>query len=197
MQKIEIEPGAQLDPHSWVSNHADYLYVFAMKRTRDEELAKDLVQDTFLSALVKVDDFRGKSTERTWLTAILKNKIMDAYRKRASGLGENIGNSGYETDPDDFFDRESGHWKAEYQPMSIGMEDKGTLLNKELGQILESCLKKLPSLWFSVFAMKHVDGEDTEMICSELRVTSSNFWVIMHRAKVSLRACVQKYWGGL
>ena len=168
-----------------------------MKRISDEELAKDLVQDTFLAALAKVDHFQGNSTERTWLTAILKNKIMDAYRKKASGFGAHTTKAGYETDADDFFEPENGHWKTEYQPKLFGLEDCGLLLNKELGQILESCLRKLPAMWFSVFSMKHVDGEDTELICKELRVSSSNFWVIMHRAKVSLRACVEKHWGGL
>ena len=75
-----------LDPHQWVKAHADYLYAYAIKRINDTELARDLVQETFLAALEKVDKFEGKSSERTWLTAILKNKIIDVYRKKSSGL---------------------------------------------------------------------------------------------------------------
>ena len=74
----------QLDPHTWVKSHADYLYAYTIKRIADEEQAKDLVQETFLAALEKVDRFEGKSSERTWLTAILKNKIIDVYRKKSS-----------------------------------------------------------------------------------------------------------------
>jgi len=74
-----------LDPHNWVKAHADYLYSYTLSRINNEEQAKDLVQETFLAALEKVDRFEGKSTERTWLTAILKNKIIDIYRKKSSG----------------------------------------------------------------------------------------------------------------
>ena len=80
----------QLDPHTWVKSHADYLYAYTIKRISDDEQAKDLVQETFLAALEKVDKFEGKSSERTWLTAILKNKIIDVYRKKSSGLRTRI-----------------------------------------------------------------------------------------------------------
>ncbi|WP_246229552.1 RNA polymerase sigma factor [Mucilaginibacter humi] len=75
-----------LNPHKWVDNHADYLYAYAISRISDEEQARDLVQEVFLAALERAGKFEGKSTERTWLTAILKNKIVDVYRKRSSGL---------------------------------------------------------------------------------------------------------------
>ena len=73
-----------LNPHQWVDQHADYLFSLAIVRVNDEELAKDLVQETFLAALGRVKYFEGKSSERTWLTAILKNKIVDVYRKKSS-----------------------------------------------------------------------------------------------------------------
>ena len=69
-----------------MSEHADYLYAYAISRISDEEQARDLVQETFLAALEKVDKFEGKSSERTWLTAILRNKIIDVYRKKSSDL---------------------------------------------------------------------------------------------------------------
>ena len=75
-----------LNPRQWVAAHADYLYAYAITRINDEEQAKDLVQETFLAALEKVNNFEGKSSERTWLTAILRNKIIDVYRKKSSGL---------------------------------------------------------------------------------------------------------------
>jgi RNA polymerase sigma-70 factor (ECF subfamily) len=67
-------------------------------------------------------------------------------------------------------------------------------VSKEFEQILKKCLQKLPALWMSVFTMKHIDEESTETICSELKVSAGNFWVIIHRAKVNLRACLQKNW---
>ena len=72
------------DPITWVEKYADFLYRFGMSRLRDEEVARDLVQDTFLAALQQLDRFKANSSEKTWLSAILKNKIADFYRKQAS-----------------------------------------------------------------------------------------------------------------
>ena len=183
----------QLNPHQWVNAHADYLYAFAISRINDEEQARDLVQDTFLAALEKAENFEGKSSERTWLTAILKNKIIDVYRKKSSGL-KNIEIKVAKEEQEDFFDRDSGHWVFEHGPKEFGIEDKDHIINKEFEQILQKCLQKLPVLWKAVFTMKHIEEEPTDTICAELKVTSSNFWVIIHRAKLNLRACLQKNW---
>lgn len=183
----------QINPQDWVKAHADYLFSFAISRISDEELAKDLVQETFLAALQKAAAFEGKSSERTWLTAILKNKIIDVYRKRSSGL-QNIEVNKAEQEQNDFFEQDTGHWKQEYGPVAFGIEDTNHLENKELGQVMEKCMRKLPALWSAVFTMKHIEEQATEFICTELKVTASNFWVIIHRAKLNLRACLQKNW---
>jgi RNA polymerase sigma-70 factor (ECF subfamily) len=183
-----------LNPHTWVAQYADYLYLYAIVRINDEDTAKDLVQETFLAALERVDRFEGKSTERTWLTAILKNKIIDVYRKKSSGLAVASANKAAQQQ-DEFFEEDNGHWKAEYAPQPIAaMDEQDPLLKKEFNSILQMCLTKLPELWKSVFTMKHMDDAATEIICTELRVTQANFWVIIHRAKINLRACLQKNW---
>lgn len=183
-----------IDPHKWVSRYADYLYSYAAFRINGEELARDLVQETFLAALERKEKFEGRSTEKTWLTAILKNKIADIYRSRSTGLtkGVNAVNS-YDTEAD-FFDHNDGHWNDQHRPAEFGIEQPDALENKEFQSILDACMKKLPALWLSVFSMKHIDDETTGMICSELKLTSSNFWVIIHRTKVNLRSCLQKNW---
>jgi len=180
-----------LNPHQWVKAHADYLYAFAVKRISDTELARDLVQETFLAALEKVHNFQGKSSERTWLTAILKNKIIDVYRKKSSGFAKEVQHAEHEQQ--DFFEQD-GHWNPEYAPKSFGIEHVDPLINKEFNHILQKCLQKLPALWMAVFTMKHIDDEETTLICSELKVTPANFWVIIHRTKLNLRACLQKNW---
>lgn len=179
------------DPRHWVERYADQLYSYALSRLDDEEQARDLVQETFLAALEKVSQFQGSSSERTWLTAILKYKIIDVYRKRNSGLRTER----MEEEPElEFFEESNGHWKEAYSPRTIGIEGADPLANKELAAILKKCLFKLPALWLSVFSMKHMDDAATETICKELKVTPSNFWVIIHRAKLNLRACIQKSW---
>lgn len=180
------------DPLTWVEKYADYLYRFAISRLRDEEVARDLVQDTFLAGLQQLARFERNSSEKTWLTAILKNKITDFYRKQAAKGLKEVRQSEFEQV--DFFDAENGHWNVEYAPQSFGLETDNPLLIKELGNVLTGCLKKLPSLWFSVFSMKHMDDLASEKICLELKLTDANFWVIMHRTKLNLRACLQKHW---
>jgi RNA polymerase sigma-70 factor (TIGR02943 family) len=182
----------QLNPHQWVAAHADYLYAFAITRINDEELAKDLVQETFLAALEKAAYFEGKSSERTWLTAILKNKIIDVYRKKSSGL-KNIEARETEQEDNSFFE-DDGHWVAEHGPKEFGIEDKDHIINKEFELVMQRCMQKLPVLWKAVFTMKHIEDEATDTICTELKVSASNFWVIIHRAKLNLRACLQKNW---
>jgi RNA polymerase sigma-70 factor (TIGR02943 family) len=183
----------QLNPHQWVKAHADYLYAFAITRINDEEQARDLVQETFLAALEKTGSFEGRSSERTWLTAILKNKVIDIYRKKSSGLKTTTIKEA-EQEQADFFDADTGHWIKENGPKEFGIEDEDHIVNKEFEQILQKCMQKLPVLWKAVFTMKHIDEEPTDIICAELKVTSSNFWVIIHRAKLNLRACLQKNW---
>jgi RNA polymerase sigma-70 factor (ECF subfamily) len=179
-----IEAGV-INPREWVSSHADYLYDFALSRVNDEELARDLVQETFLAALERLDRFEGRSSERTWLTAILKNKVMDVYRKRSSRPNaERI----------EFFEQDNGHWKEEYAPRAFGIEQQDPLSAKEFEQVLSQCLQKLPAVWLSVFMSKHIDEMKTVIICEQLKITTANFWVIIHRAKVNLRACLQKNW---
>ncbi len=181
-----------LNPHQWVYTHADYLYAYAIRRINDDEKAKDLVQETFLAALERADKFEGRSSERTWLTAILKNKIVDVYRKKTALPMSDLINA--EKEQHDFFDQNDGHWNKEYAPQPFGIESADPLHNKEFNEIFKRCMEKLPALWMSIFTMKHLDDESTEKICLDLKVTAANFWVIIHRAKLNLRACLQKNW---
>ncbi len=183
----------QLDPKNWVKAYADYLYMYAITRVNNEEQAQDLVQETFLAGLNAMPRFAGKSNERTWLTAILKNKIIDVYRKRSSGLKtQELTHA--EGEVEDFFNEHDGHWKEQYSPQSFGIDNYDPLEGKELNSILKKCMEKLPGLWQSVFSMKHLDDEPTETVCTELKISPSNYWVIIHRAKLNLRACLQKNW---
>lgn len=192
--EIETIDNNAVNPHRWVSRYADFLYTYATFRINDEEMAKDLVQETFLAALERKEKFEGRSTEKTWLTAILKNKIIDIYRSKSNGFTNGAGPIGDEDIDTDFFDLNDGHWNDQHRPAELGIEQADALENKEFQRILQACMEKLPALWFSVFSMKHIDDETTEMICAELKLTSSNFWVIIHRTKVNLRSCLQKNW---
>jgi RNA polymerase sigma-70 factor (TIGR02943 family) len=190
---VDITGKSLLEPHLWVDRYADYLYGYAISRLNNEEQAQDLVQDTFLSALEKAEAFRGDSNERTWLTAILKYKIIDVYRKK-SAVFISRDEYGTATDEEEYFDPDLNNWKREHWPAPFGVEEHDPLHNKEFMGVLQKCMQRLPPLWLSVFKLKHMEDEKTEIICRDMRISSSNYWVIIHRAKVNLRSCLQKNW---
>ncbi|MCD0467015.1 sigma-70 family RNA polymerase sigma factor [Flavobacterium sp. ENC] len=191
-RRVDIQEKKKLDPNNWVENYSDYLYSYAAVRLYDDELAKDLVQETFLAALAAMKGFNGLSSEKTWLTAILKHKIADVYRSRSSGLRTN--NRAAQGQEEEFFDPDNGHWNSGHNPAEYFCEQPDIIEDREFQAILQACMKKLPALWLAVFTMKHVDEEPSKSICEVMGLSPSNFWVIIHRAKVNLRSCLQKNW---
>jgi len=181
---------AQLDAGKWVHDYSDMLYRYALPRVNDSNVAKDLVQDTFLAAWRNHDSFKGEISEKNWLFTILKNKIIDHYRKASTRLTESLPESG-----EPFFDEEE-HWQQQTGPKDWGIDYNQPVERKEFYDVLNRCKKKLKDIQATVFSMKYLDGMDSEEICKVLNITPSNFWVLMHRAKLGLRACLEKNWVG-
>lgn len=179
------------DPGSWLSKHWDYMLSYANLRLQNEDLAKDLVQDTFLSALEKVDRFEGRCLERTWLVSILKNKIADVYRKKTITVAYGIDKIA-EEDSYDFSDSECCGTTMALQHRHVTYSD--VIAEKEFDHILQNYMQGLPELWSSVFTMKHLEDQSTKTICSELNVTASHCWVIMHRIKNNFRQYLEQNW---
>ena len=188
-----------LRPDNWVRLYSDYLFSLAIMKTGNKELAEDLVQETFLSAIKAKETFKGNSTEKTWLTAILKNKIIDHYRKKdllkgtedyLAGTQQNFHTSFFSDAQDDF-----GHWTKEAAPLNWTKQGAdATINNKDFFKTLEFCIGKMPSKLVPVFLARFIDEEDAENICKEFNISTSNYWVIIHRAKVLMRSCLEKNW---
>ncbi|MGB4818004.1 MAG: sigma-70 family RNA polymerase sigma factor [Saprospiraceae bacterium] len=178
----------KLNPQDWVSNYSDELFGFAYIRVSDEETARDLMQDTFLSALKNLESFKGEISERNWLYFILKNKIIDHYRKNSKTPLTRIED---EQEQDEFF-TESGHWKKEALPNPFNQAVNSQQHSFEFYEILEKCKKKLNELQLNLFSMKFLDEIDSEEICKELEISSSNYWVLIHRIKLKIRKCLEK-----
>lgn len=188
----------KLEPAHWVDKYADYLYNFAFARIRRQDIAEDMVQDTFLSAYKAIDTFKYNSSERTWLVAILKRKIIDHFRKKSTqkelNIYDNNGNDGF---ADNFFAPEGkyeGHWMRSSAPADWKGDFTTQVEKNEFNSALQNCLGKLPEKWNAVFVLKNMDDMDSEEICKELGITPSNYWVMMHRAKLQLRECLEKNW---
>ncbi|HEY8784752.1 MAG TPA: sigma-70 family RNA polymerase sigma factor [Mucilaginibacter sp.] len=187
-----METSKQLNPGSWADCYSEYLLAFAMNRLKDKQMAEDMVQETFLKGLSKLALFKGNSSELTWLTAILKNNIYDLLRKNAKQ--ERLEDFDFADDVEDEYFEKNGAWKEQSKPGFWHYEKMDALERKELFQAFEKCLGHLPLQWASVFTMKHLDNEESENICKELNISSSNLWTIMHRAKLKLRFCIEKRW---
>jgi RNA polymerase sigma-70 factor (TIGR02943 family) len=178
-----------LNTNKWIDNYADYLYNYSISRVNSSDLAKDLVQDTFFAGLKSAKNFQGKASERTWLVSILKRKIIDHYRKINSKKGQAEVRMSFYDDGEN-----EGSWLEERVPQSWDNASEKKIENEELRNQLELCINKLPEKYAMVFRMKTVQEFETEEICKELGITSSNLWVIIHRARTQLRKCMEDNW---
>ncbi len=178
-----------LNPNIWVKEYSDYLFNYTISRVSDEDIAKDLVQETFFAGLKSMDNFQGKASERTWLISILKRKIIDYYRKINSNKGKAEVRMNFYSDGEN-----EGNWIEERAPNTWGSDADHDIENSELGNTLDLCIEKLPEKYAIVFKMKTIQGFETEEICNELGITSSNLWVLIHRARTQLRRCMEDNW---
>ncbi len=184
-------PMAEAEFATLIHTHRGYLLRVALLQLRDNELAEDVVQDTLLAALQGAEGFSGRSSLKTWLTGILKHKIVDAIRKK--GRGPVFSSLDEECQIDDFdalFD-ESGHW--ENPPADWG-DPETQLSRKEFFDVMQFCLEKLPPNTARVFMMREVMELEGDEICKELAISSTNLWVILYRARVALRLCLEQHW---
>jgi RNA polymerase sigma-70 factor (TIGR02943 family) len=187
------ENARRLEPEQWVNRYGDALYSFVCSRIADTTTAQDIVQEIFMSAWRAREGYKGESSEKNWLFAICKNKIIDHYRKEARDVVTHLSTLGIENES--FSD---GHaWDLAMRPVDWGISYNETIEKKEFYKILELCKNKLQELQRAVFALKYMDDMDSDEICKELEISSSNYWTLMHRAKLQLRGCIDKNWFNL
>ncbi|MBL9135171.1 MAG: sigma-70 family RNA polymerase sigma factor [Verrucomicrobiales bacterium] len=193
---MDTAPSPALDPERWVDDHGDYLFHYAFSRLRSQTLAEDFVQEALLAALRSKDRYAGRSTERTWLTGILRNKMLDHFRK--SGRETSF------TDLEFLADDESkpfenhafpDHWVAEEAPSE--WTDAGSSLDRdEFWKVFQTCTTRLPERIARVFLMREVDHLESDEICGALNISPNNLWVMLHRARMALRQCLEEHWFG-
>jgi len=183
------------DPERWVDEHGDCLYRYALTRVRKEEIAEDLVQETLLVAVRTQERFAGRSTERSWLVGILKNKICDHFRK----LGRETNFTDLEFFSDEHSDKFDGedYWIHERGPSDWKPEGEEAMKRAEFWQTLQSCLAKLPERAATVFMMREMEDVPSKEICATLGISEANLWVMLHRARMALRQCLEvSYFNG-
>ena len=183
---------SQLDPDTWVDNYADSLFSYAFFRVQDRSLAEELVQETFVAALVAREKFKGKSSEKTWFFAILKNKIIDQLRRKYREKLQSL-----ETTPeyivDDFFN-EHGEWLV--KPGKWRENPQQDFEQREFVEVLRQCLTGLSANQSDAFTLREFDDVGSEEICKVLGISSTNYWVLLHRARLVIRKCLERNWFG-
>jgi len=192
--KNTLYPSVLSDPETWVDAHGNYLFRYAMMRLRDKDLAENMVQETFLAALKGKKSFSGRSSERTWMIGILKHKIIDHYRKdfRERPVTDlQTLQADEEQTVDQFYDALENPRKY---PKDWMPDQEAVLNSKEFWSVLHGCMGKLPKTTSAAFAMRELDDMDTPEICKELGISSTNLWVMLHRARLQLRECLERNW---
>jgi RNA polymerase sigma-70 factor (ECF subfamily) len=167
-----------------------YLMRYASLHLRNRDAAEDVVQETLLAALAAEAGFAGRSNLRTWATGILKHKVVDAIRR--AGRERPLEGEDDTADFDALFD-ERGHWHE--HPEAWPAPD-GALQEKQFLAALQRCLDGLPARTAQAFLLREHMGLETAEICKELGITSTHCWVLLYRARMALRECLDKSWFG-
>jgi RNA polymerase sigma factor (sigma-70 family) len=164
----------------WVYQYGDGLFSWAMSKTKSKELSEDLVQETFISGFKSFDKFENRSNPKTWLIAILNNKIIDHYRKKSNVSADTMFN-------------QNNFWTSDLQ-LDFWTEEENLLENEKFEQNLLQCLNELPEKWNLALTYKYLTNKKASEICKELDITTTNYWQIVHRAKLLLKKCVETKW---
>lgn len=177
---------------------ADALYRFALSRVRDHDVAEDLVQETLLAAVRNPDGFEGRARLGTWLTGILRNKIIDHFRAAARDKRDPLSSLEAQAshDPDSEWFTSEGQWSSH---PGLGLETldagpEGLVERAEVLVAIQECLARLPRSLQRIFALREFDDRDTDEICEAVGITKGSLGVLMHRSRQLLRTCLQRRW---
>jgi RNA polymerase sigma-70 factor (ECF subfamily) len=180
-------------PEQWVELYGDYLFKFALARLRDVSRAEDAVQETFLAALKGRKNFAGRSAEKTWLIGILKNKIYDYFRKASRETSFADLEFYAEEESEGFITR--GLTKDAWSQGPQEWPEPGAGLDSEVfWKAYRECAAKLPRHVAAVFHLREVDGLAGREVCALLNISENNLWVMLHRARMALRRCLETNW---
>lgn len=170
---------------------------FALLQLRDSDLAEDAVQEALMGALRNQRSFAGRSALRTWVFGILKHKITDILRQRARVVTESSLAADDDGDGDgelltQLFDR-GGHWHPDARPKAWRDPD-ASLEDDRFWRVFEACVEHLPERQARVFMMREFVGLDSGEICKAAGISMTNLHVLLHRARLRLRACLEQHW---
>lgn len=174
-----------------LANMRPRLLAFARLQLGDPVQAEDVVQDTLIAAWEGSERFAGQAKLETWVFGILKHKLTDEIRHRRREA-----TTGF--DPDDLPEIDGlfnprAHWLPAARPQKW-QEPEQACLQDGFWQVFDFCVLHLPESTARVFSMRELMGLETAEICAALGISEQNCWVILHRARLKLRACLENGW---
>lgn len=178
------------DPTQWVDLYGDRLYKMALARVKDSSVAEDLVQETFLSGIKGLASFEGRTNLQSWLKSILQNKIIDYFRSAAYKSHDSERQESIDIQTLGF--NSIGIWNT-YVP-NWAHDPEKILEDQQFIKALQHCISKLPPSHRQVFELRFIKELDQKDICKVSRISTSNYWVVLHRARMALRQCIEKSW---
>jgi RNA polymerase sigma-70 factor (ECF subfamily) len=184
---------ANQDADTWLDDHGDVLYRYARSRVGKTDLAEDLVQETFVSALQSRGRFAGRSTVRTWLLSILRRKIVDHYRRLEESPASRFDSCDRAGRIRLRFFSARGVWR---KMLGSWKSPDKALEDREFWQVLDDCLSRLPQHFSAVFVLREFEGLEVKELLRTLAVSESNLRVRLHRARLLLRECLERHWFG-
>ncbi len=162
---------------------------FARSQLRNDAWAEDAVSETLLAALEKPQSFAGQSQLKTWLVGVLKHKVVDQLRRHTREATVLTTEDGDDFD-EAFFD-ETGHWRDKQADWG---DPEASCGQHQFLQVMDICIEQLPAMQGRVFMMREWLELESVEICKELQISSTNLWVLLHRARLRLRECLQQRW---
>lgn len=194
MPASHADHGGSLAPEQWVDEHGDTLFRYALSRLRDPEAAEEVVQETFVAGLRASDQYAGQGSEGAWLMGICKRKVIDCVRGRnrldAAAGGE------ASSDPSAALFDAKGNWRV--APRVAKGRPEAAMERADFWKAFRGCLKQLPQRQADAFTLQEVEDMAGDDICKELGISSSNLWVLLHRARLRLTQCMKWHlekWG--
>lgn len=167
---------------------------FASLQLGDDHLAEDAVQEALVGALRNASGFGARAAVRTWVFAILKNKIADVLRqkRRLVDISNLLPDDENDEDLSTLFDRK-GFWRTDERPVPWG-DPEASFQQQQFWKVFEACLDGLPPKLARIFMMREFIEMETDEICAATEITVSNLFVMLHRARLRLRECLENKW---
>jgi len=184
-----------------VKRHQPLMLRVARSYVHDPRAAEDVVQETWIALLERIDDFEGRATLKTWLFRVLVNRsITRAQRDRravpfcaleAAGDGE-TGDDGPTVDPTRFLDADHPRWAGHWASDPPALPEQRLLARETLDRV-RAAIEDLPARQRSVIVLRDIGGFSAEEACAALDVSEANQRVLLHRARAKVREELERY----